>query len=58
MYNNPQIHDQDSFYVVATRGPTTGALSRPGQAVYSGDKQPQFKGKYIQSDAGLVCNYR
>ena len=42
-YGNPQVHYDDVFYVVATRGPTQGRIATPGQAVYSGEKQPQFR---------------
>lgn len=42
-YGNPQIHHNDTFYVVATRGPTSGRIGSSGQSVYSGEKQPQFR---------------
>jgi hypothetical protein len=58
MYNNPQIHNQDSFYVVATRGPSTGALAQPLQSVYSGEKQPQFKASSIEHIPGTQGQYR
>ena len=42
-YGNPQIHHNDTFYAVATRGPTSGRIGSSGQSVYSGEKQPQFR---------------
>jgi hypothetical protein len=58
MYGNPQIHDQDSFYVVATRGPTEGRLASPGQSVYSGEKQPQFRPDSVEYLDGSQGQYR
>ena len=58
MYGNPQIHDQDQFYVVATRGPTDGRLASPGQSVYSGEKQPQFRPDSIEYLEGSQGQYR
>jgi hypothetical protein len=55
-YGNPQVHHNDNFYVVATRGPTEGRIATPGQPVYSGEKQPQFRALHEDGTISPIAN--